>query len=189
METLKTTKYLKFDIVKDTGKTKLIFIINIHHDEVIGEIRWFSRWRQYCFSPNNNTIWNTECLNDVNAVIKQLMDERKTKPKPRIKTVGVIAFNIEDFRNWRREKKHRPYTHQDTERKYVYRNKRYVCLTHKMDSLGYTFDEIIDTPRACMNKEYNEILEFAKNALIYGGVWRSALKVVFRKKQDDKYLC
>ena len=81
--TLKITKYLKFDVIKDIrfglGKTKTIFIINIHHDEVIGEIKWFSRWRQYCFFPNNSTIWNPHCLNDVSTVIKELMDERKLK--------------------------------------------------------------------------------------------------------------
>jgi hypothetical protein len=61
------------------GKTKTIFIINIHHDEVLGEIKWFSRWRQYCFFPNHSTIWNKDCLDEVNSVIKDLMDERKPK--------------------------------------------------------------------------------------------------------------
>lgn len=174
METLKTTKYLRFDIIRDTGKTKVIFIINIHHDEVIGEIRWFSRWRQYCFLPNSGTVWNTACLDDVNAVIKQLMDERKATQKLKIKTIkiiGIVAYNIEDFQNWRKEKKHRPYTHQDTERKYTYRNKIYVCLTQKIHVCGYTFDEIIETPRAHRNPEYYDILRHAKSVLKTGGIW------------------
>ena len=62
---------------KQPKKTKLIGIVNKHHEEVIGEIRWFSRWRQYCFYPYPNTIWNITCLTDVNSVIKDLMDERK----------------------------------------------------------------------------------------------------------------
>ena len=77
MEILKETQYLKFFVGEGQGKTKTIYILNIHHDELIGRIKWFSRWRQYCFYPHNDTIWNAVCLNDVNAVIKQLMDERK----------------------------------------------------------------------------------------------------------------
>ena len=77
--TFKTSKYLRFDIVQETAKTKVIFIINIHHDEILGEIKWYSGWRQYCFFPNHSTIWNKDCLNEINSVIKDLMDERKAK--------------------------------------------------------------------------------------------------------------
>ena len=84
MKTLKETPYLVFFALdeeektkKQPKKTKLIGIVNKHHEEVIGEIRWFSRWRQYCFYPYPNTIWNITCLTDVNSVIKDLMDERK----------------------------------------------------------------------------------------------------------------
>lgn len=31
----------------------------------IGQIKWYGPWRQYCFFPNSNTIWNAECLEDV----------------------------------------------------------------------------------------------------------------------------
>ena len=51
--------------------------IKIYHDDQIGEIKWFGKWRQYCFYPNGNTIWNVNCLNDVNSVITKLMEERK----------------------------------------------------------------------------------------------------------------
>jgi hypothetical protein len=105
----------------------------------------------------------------------QLMNERKVIPKE-TKTIGVIVYNIEDFRNWRREKKHRPYTHQDTERKYVYRNKRYICLTQRIDICGYSFDAIIETPRAYKNPEYGEILEHTKSALKRGGIWLGVKK-------------
>jgi hypothetical protein len=78
METLKETPYLLFRTPYDaTKKTKTVQVINIHHNEEIGQIKWYSRWRQYCFFPHDNTIWNKECLNSVNEVIKQLMDERK----------------------------------------------------------------------------------------------------------------
>jgi hypothetical protein len=78
MKIIKETKYLRFiDVEAFRQKTKIISIVNIHHDEVIGEIKWFGRWRQYCFYPSDNTIWNTGCLEDVYEVIKNLMNERK----------------------------------------------------------------------------------------------------------------
>lgn len=81
MEIIKETKYLAFVIFPTEKKTKTIAIINRHHDEVIGEIRWFSRWRQYCFFPYDGTIWNTDCMSSVEDVIKELMEERKSTKK------------------------------------------------------------------------------------------------------------
>jgi hypothetical protein len=79
MESIKETKYLSFVInyVKGKGKTKVIDIVNNHYHEVIGEIKWFGRWRQYCFFPIAETVWNKTCLDDVQEVIKNLMEERK----------------------------------------------------------------------------------------------------------------
>lgn len=77
MKVIKETQYLRFDDIEVKQKTKLIAIVNVHHDEHIGTIKWFGKWRQYCFYPNENTIWNKDCLNDVNSVITKLMEERK----------------------------------------------------------------------------------------------------------------
>ena len=77
MRTIKETEYLRFIDKESRQITKIIGIVNIHHDEEIGEIRWFGKWRQYCFYPSENTIWNTTCMEDVQTVIKELMNERK----------------------------------------------------------------------------------------------------------------
>lgn len=77
MKILKETKYLRFIDKEVKQTTKIIGIVNIHYDEEIGEIKWFGRWRQYCFYPSNRTIWNTGCMEDVHGVIKELMNERK----------------------------------------------------------------------------------------------------------------
>lgn len=77
MEIIKETKYLVFALVPTKGKTKSVDIINKHHEEVIGEIKWFGPWRQYCFFPYNNTLWNTTCITDVQEVIDELKKERE----------------------------------------------------------------------------------------------------------------
>jgi uncharacterized protein YprB with RNaseH-like and TPR domain len=87
MNILKETQYLRFVEFEKKEKTKVIAVMNIHHEEIIGMIKWFARWRQYCFFPTNETVWNINCLNDVNSVITMLADERKKKK--------VVAFETE----------------------------------------------------------------------------------------------
>lgn len=78
MEAIKTTKYLRFDSYVVRGKkTKTVSVLSIHHNQEIGKIKWYSAWRQYCFFPDNNTIWNKECLGEINEVIFMLMEERR----------------------------------------------------------------------------------------------------------------
>jgi hypothetical protein len=77
MEIIKETKYLAFVVAPSKGKTKVVAIVNRHYDEVIGEIRWFGRWRQYCFFPYDGTVWNTDCMESVQEVINQLKKERE----------------------------------------------------------------------------------------------------------------
>ena len=83
METIKQTKYLAFVDTDqpETKKTKIIAIVSIHHDEAIGEIRWFSKWRQYCFYPYNETVWNIDCLGSITSVIRELMIKRQILAK------------------------------------------------------------------------------------------------------------
>lgn len=52
---IKETKYLKFIFAGSTGKTKIIWVVNIHHEDVIGSIKWFGKWRQYAFFPEKNS--------------------------------------------------------------------------------------------------------------------------------------
>ena len=79
MEIIKTTKYLV--LIKEdrpeNKKTDTIIVSNIHHNLTIGYIKWYSKWRQYCFFPYGDTIWNIDCLEEINNLIKDLMNERK----------------------------------------------------------------------------------------------------------------
>ncbi len=74
------TKYLS--LREDAGlkdrKTKFVYVLSATHPGVtLGEIRWYGNWRQYALYPRPNTIWNPDCLETVNKVIRYLMDERK----------------------------------------------------------------------------------------------------------------
>jgi len=79
MKVIKQTQYLVFEDQEAPTKTKVINVININADDIIGVIKWYGSWRQYCFFPKFNTVWNITCLNDVNGVIRKLMEDRKEK--------------------------------------------------------------------------------------------------------------
>lgn len=37
--------------------------------DLLGEVRWFGRWRQYAFFPVSDTVWNSDCLDEVNRFV------------------------------------------------------------------------------------------------------------------------
>jgi len=81
MKIIKQTQYLVFEEYETKTKTRVIGVININSNEVIGVIKWYASWRQYCFFPEFDTVWNITCLNDVNEVIQKLMKDRKIEKK------------------------------------------------------------------------------------------------------------
>jgi hypothetical protein len=165
MNILKETQYLRFIEFEKKEKTRVIAVMNKHHEEVIGMIKWFSRWRQYCFFPTNETVWNINCLNDVNEVITMLADERKKKaivePIKTYRTIGVIAETIADFQTWKTLQGHEvKFGNKDTLRIYESDNTKYVCLSKKEHCCSWTFDEILETNDAKKNPDYAEIIEY-----------------------------
>lgn len=70
------SKYLEFNKIGWTGKTH---VVNIHskRNVFLGTIRWHGPWRQYCFLPTAETVFNIGCMEDINKYIKELMAERR----------------------------------------------------------------------------------------------------------------
>jgi len=68
------SKYLEFRLLEEKPKTKIIEVVSKTHSLPIrlGIIKWWSSWRQYAFFPETGTIFNIECLNDIQSYIKEL---------------------------------------------------------------------------------------------------------------------
>ena len=66
------SKYLNFSIIEEKPKTKIINVWSKRSGEALGIIKWYGRWRQYAFFPDNNTLFNAECLNDIIIHMKGL---------------------------------------------------------------------------------------------------------------------
>lgn len=71
------SKYLEFKQIVYEGKTKRFEVISKSKGDLLGRIMWYGAWRQYIFSPSYPTIWNKNCLNDIEKFLQELMDERK----------------------------------------------------------------------------------------------------------------
>lgn len=70
-------KYIHFNKLNNTGKkTEMYEILSISRDALLGYIKWYGPWRQYCFFPECDTIFNKGCLNTINEFINKLMQER-----------------------------------------------------------------------------------------------------------------
>jgi len=78
------SKYMKFDKIGDTGKTEIWDILSKSSGFVLGKIKWYGPWRQYCFYPSPNSVFNNDCMTDIQKLIKNLQeDHRKAQRKIR----------------------------------------------------------------------------------------------------------
>jgi len=65
------------DVEKEKGKTCVWMVLSTGSNARLGEIKWFSRWRQYTFFPTPGTIFNTSCLQEIiNFIVVHQNDRR-----------------------------------------------------------------------------------------------------------------
>ena len=71
------SKYMEFDKIGDTGKTEIFNILSKSSGFILGQIKWYGPWRQYCFFPSPHSVFNNSCMNDIIKFINILMMDRK----------------------------------------------------------------------------------------------------------------
>lgn len=71
-------QYISFSLVQNVAKRKTTIwrCLNKKSSANLGTIGWFIGWRQYCFQPNDFTVFSSGCLADIQDFIRQLMEER-----------------------------------------------------------------------------------------------------------------
>ena len=70
-------KWIKFVLKEQKPKTQVWNIVAKEDNFVLGYIAWFSSWRKYAFFPNNNMVFESDCLRDIITFMDKLMSERK----------------------------------------------------------------------------------------------------------------
>ena len=67
MELFKKFEIGKYLVAKVTGvlpKTVVMMVINKHHNDLLGLIKWYPPWRQYCYKIGQ-TWYSESCLRDI----------------------------------------------------------------------------------------------------------------------------
>jgi len=72
------SEFLKFEEVDDgkKRKTKLFAVVTKDGKHLLGEVKWFSRWRRYAFFPTCEVVLDAACLQEVIAFIDGQMQAR-----------------------------------------------------------------------------------------------------------------
>ena len=71
------SEYIVFEEIEQKPKTKVYGVVNIKSRYRIGKIKWYGPWRQYCFFPDLDTVFNKDCMQYIIEFINKLMEERK----------------------------------------------------------------------------------------------------------------
>lgn len=82
------SKYIEMVLVKELKKTSVWDIRSKRHGYNLGQVKWNPRWRQYCFYPNDATVFNSDCLKSITAFVEKLSKEHWEKIKNEQKRKG-----------------------------------------------------------------------------------------------------
>ena len=73
------SKHLLFKEGPSKPKTKTWWVANKHSDICIGNIGWFAAWRKYGFFPEEDMVFEEDCLRDIADFIENKTKEHKNK--------------------------------------------------------------------------------------------------------------
>ncbi len=63
-------KHIHFVMVAEKPKTTVWSCRNNRSDQELGEVRWYSPWRQYCYFPTTPAVYSASCLDDIKSFIQ-----------------------------------------------------------------------------------------------------------------------
>lgn len=79
---VKTTKFMTFhEQTPRLGKHPVIDVHNRRSMGLLGQIVWYTPWRQFCFFPEPNTVFNDSCMNDIISFMHELAAAAKLNQK------------------------------------------------------------------------------------------------------------
>ena len=56
-------------------------ILSKSSGELLGGVGWYGPWRQFCFFPREETVFNGGCLQSIVKFLKEAMAEHKRKTR------------------------------------------------------------------------------------------------------------
>jgi hypothetical protein len=69
----KEYKYLAFvEIQNHKGRSRIFECRNKRYQDVLGLIKWYPSWRQYCYFPTVQAVYSAGCLDDIANFIRSV---------------------------------------------------------------------------------------------------------------------
>lgn len=76
-------EYIYFNRIKTKKmilrKTSIWSCMSKRGRDLLGIVKWYGPWRQYCFFPTDPTVFSAGCMADIIDFIKKADDERRGK--------------------------------------------------------------------------------------------------------------
>ena len=72
MNLAKFTQYMIFRLVEQKPKTAVWNVLSRSNGGLLGIIKWHSPWRQYCFFPEPDCVFNNSCMMTIINFIKEV---------------------------------------------------------------------------------------------------------------------
>jgi hypothetical protein len=71
--------FIRFELFSSDQKKTKKWMIWSASLNVIGVIKWFGRWRKYCFFPEPETAFEEVCLGEISEFIQMMTQKHKRK--------------------------------------------------------------------------------------------------------------
>lgn len=66
-------QYIRFEKTAESFNNHPLYnVINKRHGDVLGQVFWYTIWKQYGFTAEDSAVWSKGCLQDVIAFIETL---------------------------------------------------------------------------------------------------------------------
>jgi hypothetical protein len=78
-----TSKFVDFvfEGMSKSGRTEIWFVFSKDSDLLLGEVKWFGKWRRYCFYTIDSTIFDWSCLRDIADLCEARMKVRNNRER------------------------------------------------------------------------------------------------------------
>ena len=72
----RVTEYLVFEPAEPKPNTKVWRVLSRRHGDLLGFVKWYALWRQYCFYPEG-IVLSSKCMRDIEDFLVQVNDEHR----------------------------------------------------------------------------------------------------------------
>lgn len=70
----KQASYVSFQLVEHKPKTEVYNVLTSSTKDILGQVKWWAQWRQYCFFPTEECVFSSGCLSDIIDFVKAQND-------------------------------------------------------------------------------------------------------------------